>query len=286
MALGRGLSELLGEVETAYQNSTTSADSGSLELDVDLIKPNPNQPRKIFDETKLQELSDSIVKHGLLQAISVIKISDEEYTLIAGERRLRAHKLANLKTIKATIIDTDSFKLRELALIENIQRDDLNIIELAYSYAQLINEHNLTHDELSEIVFKSRSSITNTLRLLTLTVYVQQLLGNEKITAGHAKVLIGLSEDEQKMIADSIIGQKLSVRETEDLVKNLKSSDKKVTKKAKQNLTNFNLTPLDNVVEKLKLDNLKIKLQNNTLTIKINSQEDIENISKHFGNTL
>jgi len=286
MALGRGLSELLGEVETAYENSTTSNAGCETEIDVSLINPNPNQPRKIFDETKLQELSDSIVKHGLLQAVSVIKINDNEYTLIAGERRLRAHKLANLDTIKATIIDADEFKLRELALIENIQRDDLNVIELAYSYAQLINEHNLTHDELSEIVFKSRSSITNTLRLLSLSVYVQQLLGNEKITAGHAKVLIGLSDEDQKKLADSVIGQKLSVRETEALVKNLKDNSNKTTKKATKKSTQFDMKPLENIVEKFKSDNLKIKIQNDTLTIKINSQDDIEKISKHFGNTL
>ncbi len=286
MALGRGLSELLGEVEVAYDNSTTSNSSGVVELDIELIKPNPNQPRKIFDETKLQELSNSIVKHGLLQAISVIRVDENEYTLIAGERRLRAHKLASLDKIKATIVDADEFKLRELALIENIQRDDLNVIELSYSYAQLINEHNLTHDELSELVFKSRSSITNTLRLLTLSVYVQQLLGNEKISAGHAKVLIGLSDEEQKKVADSIVGQKLSVRETETLVKDLKNKDIKPKKKAIQKIVNFDMKPLNELVEKFKSEKLKIKLKNDTLTIKISSQEDIEKIAQHFSNTL
>jgi len=286
MALGRGLSELLGEVETAYGNSTSTSNESVLEIDVNLIKANPNQPRKIFDETKLKELSDSIVKYGLLQAISVIKVSDSEFTLIAGERRLRAHKLASMDTIKATIVEADEFKLRELALIENIQRDDLNVIELSYSYAQLINEHNLTHDELAEIVFKSRSSITNTLRLLSLSVYIQQLLGNEKISAGHAKVLIGLSEDEQKKVADSIIGQKLSVRETEILVKNLKSGEVKQASKKSKKTSTFDLKPLDNLLEKFKSDNLKIKLQNDTITIKISSQADIEKITKHFGNTL
>jgi len=286
MALGRGLSELLGEVETAYENSTSSSNDGVIELNVNDVKANPNQPRKIFDETKLHELSDAIVKHGLLQAISVIKVSDNEYTLIAGERRLRAHKLASMDTIKANIIEVEEYKLRELALIENIQRDDLNVIELSYSYAQLINEHNLTHDELAEIVFKSRSSITNTLRLLSLSVYIQQLLGNEKISAGHAKVLIGLSEDDQKKVADSIVGQKLSVRETETLVKNLKNDTAKPAKKKTKKTSNFDLEPLTNIIDRFKSDNLKIKLQNDTITIKINSQEDIEKISKHFGNTL
>ncbi len=199
MALGRGLGELLGEVEVAYNNSNDISTNNNTieELEVSKIKPNPNQPRKIFDEDKLRELSESIVEHGLLQPVTVIR-SDDGYTLIAGERRLRAHKLANLDRIKSVIIDIEDFKLRELALIENIQRDDLNIIELAYSYAQLINEHNITHEDLSKKVFKSRTSITNTLRLLQLSSYVQQLLANDKITAGHAKVLLGLDEETQK----------------------------------------------------------------------------------------
>jgi ParB family chromosome partitioning protein len=129
MALGRGLGELLGEVETAYNNSNnydkTNNNNKIVELDINEIKPNPNQPRKIFDEEKLKELSDSISSHGLLQPITVIKDKIDGYILIAGERRLKAHKLANLDTIKAIIIDIEEFKLRELALIENIQRDDL-----------------------------------------------------------------------------------------------------------------------------------------------------------------
>jgi ParB family chromosome partitioning protein len=182
MALGRGLGELLGEVESAYEsNNSDDYASKVADLDVSLIQANPNQPRKIFDEDKLQELSSSIIEHGLLQPITVVQNDDDTFTLISGERRLRAHKLANLETIKSIVSDVDSFKLRELALIENIQRDDLNIVELAYSYAQLINEHNLTHDELSKKVFKSRTSITNTLRLLQLSSYVQQFLASNKI---------------------------------------------------------------------------------------------------------
>lgn len=174
MALGRGLGELLGEVETAYENSTGSSRSGVKNIDVSSIKANPNQPRKIFDEEKLRELSESIKEHGLLQPVVVIQNDEGGYTLIAGERRLRAHKLANFDKIKAVIIDADELKLRELALIENIQRDDLNVIELAYCYAQLLNEHSITHEELSKKVSKSRTSITNTLRLLQLNSYVQR----------------------------------------------------------------------------------------------------------------
>ncbi|AXH12950.1 ParB/RepB/Spo0J family partition protein [Halarcobacter bivalviorum] len=285
MALGRGLGELLGEVETAYENSNSKSQYGKIiEIDVEKVKPNPNQPRKIFDQDKLKELADSIVEHGLLQPVTVIE-DENGYILVAGERRLRAHKLAKLETIKATIVNIEDFKLRELALIENIQRDDLNIIELAFSYAQLINEHNITHDELSKKVFKSRTLITNTLRLLQLCSYVQQLLANDKISAGHGKIMLGLDEDTQKKVADSIIGQKLSVRETEDLVRQLKADDNKALKK-KKTIKNYDFKPLDNVIEHLKKSDLKVKAEKNYFKIEIKSQEDIEKISNYFRNTL
>jgi ParB family chromosome partitioning protein len=281
MALGRGLGELLGEVESAYENSTGNNKSGVRKLDVSLIKANPNQPRKIFDEEKLSELSESIKEHGLLQPIVVVENDDNSYTLIAGERRLRAHKLAKIEQIKAIIVDADELKLRELALIENIQRDDLNVIELAYCYAQLLNEHNITHEELSKKVFKSRTSITNTLRLLQLNSYVQQFLATDKISAGHAKVMLGLSSDEQKMVADSIVGQKLSVRETEKLVKELKERNTDKPKKEKA-IYDYNVAPLKNLMTKLQENNLKVKVEKNYFKIEFNSQEEIDKISSYF----
>ena len=281
MALGRGLGELLGEVESAYENSTRSNRSGIVKINVASIKANPNQPRKIFDEEKLNDLSESIKEHGLLQPIVVIENDNNTYTLVAGERRLRAHKLAKIDKIKAIIIDADEFKLRELALIENIQRDDLNIIELAYCYAQLLNEHNITHEELSRKVFKSRTSITNTLRLLQLSSYVQQFLATDKISAGHAKVMIGLSVDEQKMVCDSIIGQKLSVRETEKLVKDLKEKNSDKPKKKKESNT-YDINPLKNLMNKLQENDLKVKVEKNYFKIEFNSQDDIEKISSYF----
>ena len=281
MALGRGLGELLGEVESAYENSTRSNKSGVFKIDVTAIKANPNQPRKIFDEEKLNDLSESIKEHGLLQPIIVTENEDSTYTLVAGERRLRAHKLANIEKIKVIIIDADEFKLRELALIENIQRDDLNIIELAYCYAQLLNEHSITHEELSRKVFKSRTSITNTLRLLQLNSYVQQFLASDKISAGHAKVMLGLTNDEQKMVCDSIVGQKLSVRETEKLVKELKEKDIEKPKKDKPRDA-YNFTPLNNIVEKLKENSLKVKVEKNYFKIEFNSQEDVDKIISYF----
>ena len=281
MALGRGLGELLGEVESAYESSNSKNKSGVKKIDINAIKVNPNQPRKIFDEEKLKELSESIKEHGLLQPIAVIENDDETYTLISGERRLRAHKLALIDEISAIVLDVEKFKLRELALIENIQRDDLNVIELAFCYAQLINEHSITHDELSKRVFKSRSSITNTLRLLQLNSYVQQLLATNKISAGHAKVMLGLSDNEQKIVADSIVGQKLSVRETENLVKELKGKDSKQVKKDKKTF-NFDFNPLNEVVKTLKANDLKVKAEKNYLKIEIKSQEDIEKLSHYF----
>ena len=281
MALGRGLGELLGEVDSAYENSTRSNKPGVFKIEVTAIKANPNQPRKIFDEEKLNDLSESIKEHGLLQPIIVIENEDSTYTLVAGERRLRAHKLANIEKIKAIIIDTDEFKLRELALIENIQRDDLNIIELAYCYAQLLNEHSITHEELSRKVFKSRTSITNTLRLLQLNSYVQQFLASDKISAGHAKIMLGLTNDEQKMVCDSIVGQKLSVRETEKLVKELKEKDIEKPKKDKPKDA-YNFTPLNNIVEKLKENSLKVKIEKNYFKIEFNSQEDVDKIISYF----
>ena len=233
MALGRGLGEILSDVEEAYEKDLSDIDSFELEsqgarveeLPVDRITENPFQPRKHFDEQALQELSQSIVEHGLLQPIVVIE-KEDGYLLIAGERRLRAHKLAKLTNIKAIIADADidEVRLRELALIENIQRENLNAIELANSYAELIEVHNITHDELSSVVHKSRSQITNTMRLLSLSTYVQEQLVDGKITQGHAKVLVGLDEKKQQIVIDSVIGQKLSVRDTENMVKNYKGN--------------------------------------------------------------
>lgn len=286
MALGRGLGELLGEVGNAYENENTSSDNGLKKLNVSDILANPKQPRKIFDEKKLFELSESIKKHGLLQAIVVIRNDDGKYTLVSGERRLRAHKLAKIDTISAVVTDIEELQLRELALIENIQRDDLNVIELAYSFAQLINEHSITHDELSNRVFKSRSYITNTLRLLQLSSYVQQLLANNKLTSGHAKVMIGLIDDDQKKVSDSVIGQKLSVRETEKLVKTLKTNDLNTNEINKTTISNYNFKAFDNLVNTFKSSNIKVKTEKNYLKIEFNSQDDIDKISQYFNNTL
>ena len=283
MALGRGLGELLGEVETAYGNSSSNKNVSSSDINkikVSLIKVNPNQPRKIFDEEKIRELSESIKEHGLLQAIVVTKNDDETYTLIAGERRLRAHKMASIDEISAVIMNSDELKLRELALIENIQREDLNIIELAFCYAQLLNEHNITHEELSKKVSKSRASITNTLRLLQLSSYVQQYLSSSKISAGHAKVMIGLDNEMQKIICDKIIEEDLSVRQCEKLIKDIKEQGNEIKKDIVTK--SYNTQPLESFLELLKEDKIKAKIDKNSIKITFNSQEDIDRIISYL----
>jgi ParB family chromosome partitioning protein len=274
MALGRGLGDILSEVEEAYEKDLSSIDNFELEaqgarveeLEIEKITPNPFQPRKHFDEKALKELSDSIKEHGLLQPIVVIE-KEDGYLLIAGERRLRAHKLAKLPTIKAIIatVDIDDFRLRELALIENIQRENLNAIELANSYAELIEVHKITHDELSRIVHKSRSQITNTMRLLSLSEYAKKQLVKGKISQGHAKVLVGLDEKRQKIIIDSIVGQKLSVREVEKMVKNNKSGSTSPNSKKEKSLLDNAASEIDANLpfkHKLKAKSVEIYFEN------------------------
>jgi len=220
-ALGRGLGALLSEIEEAYDNELPKK-GGVEELPVARIRPNPYQPRKHFDPESLAELAESIKTHGLLQPV-VVKEDLDGYILIAGERRLRASKLAKTKTIKAIVVSVSDEQMREHALIENIQRDELNPIDLAQAYQELIEIHELTHDQLSQTVHKSRAQITNTLRLLQLGDKGRKALTEGKITAGHAKVIVGLEPAEQALIIDSIIGQKLSVRDVENMVKKIKA---------------------------------------------------------------
>jgi len=281
MALGRGLGDILSEVEEAYEKDLSDIDSFDLEaqgarvedIDVASITPNPFQPRKHFDDEALIELSASIKKNGLLQPIVVIE-KEEGYLLIAGERRLRAHKLAKLKTVNAIIADADidEVKLRELALLENIQREDLNGIELANSYAELIEVHEITHDELSSIVHKSRSQITNTMRLLKLSKYAQEKLIHGKISQGHAKVLVSVDESKQKILIDSIIGQKLSVRDTEQMIKNHKEKPSvEIERKPKINLTSkFK----DDFKQKIPFG---YSLKDKSIEINFSTSEEIEN---------
>ncbi len=277
MALGRGLSAILDEVSQAYEREMNSGGTsvGEVrEILIDNITPNPYQPRKNFDKDALFELSESIKKHGLLQPIVVIDKGDN-YLLVAGERRLRASKLAGLEKIRVIIadVDIDELKLRELALIENIQREDLNAIELAHSYDELIKVYEITHDALAEIVNKSRSQITNTIRLLSLSNYVQKKLINGDISQGHAKILVGFDTYEQKLLVDTIIGQRLSVRETEVIAKNRKSKSSESEPIFIKKNINFVINHKDKISQKLPFD---FKLKQDKLEIKFRNEDELK----------
>lgn len=274
-ALGRGLGALLSEIEEAYDNELPKK-GGVEEIAVNKIRPNPYQPRKHFDAESLAELSESIKTHGLLQPI-VVKEDLDGYILIAGERRLRASKLAKNKTIKAIVVSVSDEQMREHALIENIQRDELNVIDLAQAYQELIDIHELTHEQLSQTVHKSRTQITNTLRLLQLNDKGRKALIDGKISAGHAKVILGLESNEQAMMIDSIIGQKLSVRDVESMVKKIKLP-------ATSSTPSFEVEGLDFTALKKQLDALGYKCgtKGYKLTIEFKNNEQIESFLDLF----
>ena len=219
--LGRGLNSILLDVENSFSKEL---ENSVLEIEISQISPNSFQPRKIFDENALKELSESLTAPGLLQPIIVTQ-KEDGYMLIAGERRLRATKLLGQSKIRAIVADFADKNLRELALIENIQREDLNPIELANSYKELINEYKITQEELGNIVKKSRPVITNTMRLLNLSDFTQQALIDGKISVGHAKVMLGFDKKDEKELLNTIIGQKLTANDTEKLVKQMKNRD-------------------------------------------------------------
>jgi ParB family chromosome partitioning protein len=267
--LGRGLDALLGEMDEAYENEGSQKDS-VLEISLKEIRPNPFQPRKSFGEEALAELAESIKNDGLLQPIVVTEDIDG-YVIIAGERRFRASKLAKLKEIRAIVLNADEQKMRQFALIENIQREELNSVELADSYQELLKLHDMTHEELSSMIHKSRTHITNTLRLLQLSPKTQRALIEKKITAGHAKVLVGLDEKTQQLIVNSIIGQKLSVREVEAMIKSMKTTPIKQT--TSSHLNSFDFTP---VKEKFNTLGYKVKTSANKLTLEFDNEQQIE----------
>ena len=218
--LGKGLDSLIAKKVPEVAETTSDVSRETL-LNINKVEPNPNQPRKRFNEDKLQELADSIKVHGIIQPLVVQKENDR-YIIIAGERRWRAARLAGVKEVPVVIRDFTEQELYEVALIENIQRQDLDPIEEANAYSNLIKEHHLTQDEVAERVSKSRVAITNSLRLLKLDQRVQQMVIDELLTGGHARALISIEDpEEQYNLANRIFDEKLSVRETEKLVKKI-----------------------------------------------------------------
>lgn len=205
--------------------------SGSLSLPISQVETCSSQPRKRFDDESLQELADSISQHGIIQPLTVRKLSSGYYQIIAGERRWRAARLAGLQEVPVIVIEADDRKAAELAMIENLQREDLNPMEEAAGFQSLIESYHMTQEEAAQRVGKSRSAVTNALRLLGLTPAVRKLVEEGKLSAGHARALVPLSPSLQESAANAIVSGGLSVRQTEALVKRLSAEKKEAQAK-------------------------------------------------------
>lgn len=282
--LGKGLNALIpDEVSEEKEEKETKSVN---EIDINLIKPNKEQPRKNFDVERIADLANSIKEHGIIQPVVLKKEDNETYTIIAGERRWRAARSLSLKTVPAVIMDLDDRSLLEVSLIENIQREDLNPIEEALAYKRLLVEFNLTQEELSKKIAKSRTAITNTIRLINLDERVQEYLIEGVISEGHGRAILGIDDKEKQYeIAQAIIDNNLSVRETEKIIKNLSlAADKEIE-------TNP-IEKKDIYIEdvKYKLENLfgtKVDIKNGKddkgkIEIKYNSKEDLQRIIDLF----
>lgn len=239
--LGKGLDSLIankvGNTATAAPAAPASTDeTGATIVSINKVEPNKGQPRKKFDEDALLELSESIRLYGVLQPLLVQK-RDGYFEIVAGERRWRAAKLAGLKEIPVIIKEFTEQEIMEISLIENIQREDLNPIEEALAYKKLLTEFNLKQDEVAERVSKSRTAVTNSIRLLKLDERVQQMVIDEMISTGHARTLIVIEDKEkQYAVAQKIFDEKLSVRETEKLIKNMQNEKKNTDSSEKKKL--------------------------------------------------
>lgn len=280
--LGKGLSAIFGEdIETALEEIQRGErlDLGATldSIPIDKIRTNPYQPRRVFDEKKLQELSDSIVQHGLFTPI-LVRRSIHGYELVAGERRWRASKLGHLENINAMVVDMDDEQMMEISLIENIQREDLNVIEEARAYQQMIDKLGYTQEDIAKKVSKSRAHVANLLRLLKLPDEVIELVIDDKLQMGHVRPLITLN-DKQRMIdiAKRAVKEKLSVREVESLVKNL---GKEKTPKRKIEVGSRFRYPIELLEKKLET---KVEIDQHKITISFTDEDDLNRILEVMG---
>ena len=296
--LGKGLSALLGtdadissirkpvdyvnkEVVSHDKPKTPSADI--LRIPVDLIEPNPYQPRMNFNQEALDELADSIRTLGLIQPITVRKIASGRYQIISGERRFRACRLAGMDMIPAYIRDTNDQGMLEMAIVENIQRENLDPLEVAMSYQRLIEECNLTQEQMAFRVGKKRASVTNFLRLLKLPAKIQHDLKAGLLSVGHAKVLLGVEETHiQEALCDLVIKEDLSVRQLEDKVKKLTEDRTTATKESQQDLPDEYVRVLE-IVGKYFENNISLKRSKTgkgSMTIHFTSDEEVQKFLK------
>lgn len=292
--LGKGLVELGGGLNSVIPSNPDLAKEEDVSretfIDIDSIEPNKDQPRENFNEESIEELSDSIKQYGVIQPL-ILQKNGEIYNIVAGERRWRAAKLAGLKEVPAIIKEYSSEESLAIALIENIQRENLNPIEEAKAFQNLINNHNLTQEELAQKVSKSRASITNSLRLLKLDKRIQQMLIEEVISTGHARTLISIEDKElQFETVNNIIKNNLSVRETEVLVKSIKNNekieeDKKEEKKFKEKDDSFIYADIEHKIESIVASKVKIKKKANNkgrIEIEYYSIDDLERLIELF----
>ncbi|MDD2227641.1 MAG: ParB/RepB/Spo0J family partition protein [Clostridia bacterium] len=238
--LGKGLEALFS---TYKEDKVENHGQGGNVVDIEItkIEANPNQPRKKFDDIALQELSRSIKQHGVIQPLVVVKTNNEKFMVVAGERRLRASKMAGLESVPCIIKDYSARQIKEIALIENLQREDLNPIESSRAIKQLMEEYNLTQEIVAEKIGKSRSNVANLIRLLNLHPDVIRLIEENKLSAGHARALVVLDDKKAQIsIALRVIDKKLSVRELENLIKNyIRPKETKSQKETSIELNNF-----------------------------------------------
>lgn len=242
-ALGRGLDALLGDnsggIPSKKQERIGNIPTAGAISEISLteIVTNPEQPRKEFDETKLAELAESIKNHGIIQPVTVRKVGKNKYELITGERRYRASKMSGLKSIPAFVREADDIQVMEMALVENIQRQDLNAIEIAFSYQRLIDDCNLSYEQLSQRVGKKRATVNNYLRLLKLPIEIQSALKEDQVSMGHARALINIEEiNDQLFVLGEIIEKELSVRQVEAIARKIKNKELKSTSKPSSEL--------------------------------------------------
>lgn len=254
-ALGKGLDSLIAnKVGTAplAENKKSEEKPAEVKVKISKVEPNREQPRKNFDEDALLELAESIKQFGVLQPL-LVQDRKDYYEIIAGERRWRAAKIAGLKEVPVIIKKLTEQEMVEISLIENIQRENLNPIEEALAYKRLLNEFNLKQDEVAERVSKSRTAVTNSMRLLKLNEKVQQMVIDDMLTTGHARALLGIEDQEkQYVVAQQIFDEKLSVRETEKLVKKIQK-EKNLQEKKKEELDEQVALAYHDVEEKMKL---------------------------------
>jgi ParB family chromosome partitioning protein len=290
--LGKGLGALISADSVEHQSKDIPVSAENYEIEISKIKANPSQPRTSFDETALTELADSIKSHGIIQPLTLREVSFGEYQIISGERRFRAALIAGLKTVPAYIRTANDHETLEMALIENIQREDLDAIEIALTYNRLILECELTQEALSSRIGKQRSTIANYLRLLTLEDEIQQAIRNRKISVGHAKPLMGLEPEIRQKLAKRIIDEGLSVRQVEEIVQSLIKKNKEIKRNPAESQSGEELSDRFCLLLEL-LDtkfNNKIQFKRNksgeggSIVINYASDEEIETFIKNLSN--